>query len=335
MQRKIRVLVMSKPTMTNAEAEQIPWMAERRLERRDAVGGLVVVRVGHPEWPPAAEEWRCPYMISGLGDDSIEFAHSVDSIAAIQNALRGIYWTFEQTGIPLRWEGFDDDAGNDTGFPMDTDAGYGLAFRQRIERMILDEEAKLAEPTREREEQKRREARRKARAAKARKDPQVRDVNMPAPPRTTSESKRTRWIAERRLARCDAVGSIVLVRMGAPELPSRKNVWRCPFTILGLGDDDSIHFGHGGDSMASLQNALRGIRCTFEQSGVPLRWALQGLEENDTGFPMDTDRGYGLAFRRRMEQMIQAEIEELVRPIRERHERREARRKARAKPRTE
>lgn len=332
-------MVTPKSKKTNLEAEQPLWMAERRLERRDAVGGLVVVRVGYPEWPPAAEEWRCPFMISGLGDDSIELAYSVDSIAAIQNALRGIYSTLERSSIPLRWEGFDDEDGNDTGFPMYTDRGFGLAFRQRIEQMILDEEAKLAEPTREREERKRREARRKARA-KARKEPQVRDVNMPASPKPTSQSKYIRWIAERNLARRDAVGGIVLVCMGAPELPSRKNVWKCPFTIMGLGDDDSIHFGRGDDSMAALQNALRGIRCMFEQSGVPLRWALQGLEANDTGFPMDTDRGYGLAFRRRMEQMILDEEAKLPGPTREREERerrerREARRKARAKPRTE
>ncbi|WP_425440835.1 DUF6968 family protein [Polyangium sorediatum] len=309
-------------------------MAERRLARRDAVGGLVVVRVGYPEWPPAAEEWRCPFRIWGLGDESIHFGHSVDSIGAIQNALRGIYGTLERLGVPLRWEGLDDDAGDDTGFSMDTNTGYGLAFRHRIERMILDEEAKLPDSTRSRVEQERREARRKARA-KARKEPQVRDVDMPAPFEPTSRSKYIRWIAERHLVRRDAVGSIVLVCMSDPELLSRKRVWKCPFTILGLGDDDSIHLGDGDDSMAALQNALRGIRCTLDQSGIPLRWALQGLEENDTGFPMDTDRGYGLAFRRRMEQMIQAEIEELVRPIRERHERREARRKARAKPQTE
>ncbi|MDC3960032.1 DUF6968 family protein [Polyangium jinanense] len=155
---------------------------------------------------------------------------------------------------------------------------------------------------------------------------------MPASAKTTSKIKRPRWIAERRLERRDAVGGIVVVRIGSPELPPGDEVWRCPFVILGLGDD-SIQFGKSIDSMAALQNALRGIRSKLVQSGIPLRW--EGLDEDDTGFSMEADRGYGLAFQQRIEQMILDEEEKLVRPIRERHERREARRKARAKPRTE
>ena len=301
-----------------------------------------MVRVGYPEWPPAAEEWRCAFVILGLGDDSVQFGRSIDAIAAIQNALRGIHSILDRSGVPLRWEGFDDEDGNDTGFPMYTDTGFGFAFQRRIERMILDEEAKLPGPTRERAERKRRERREARRMArpKPRKEPQVRGVNMPAPPIPPFQPERIRWIrwiAERKLQRRDAVGGMVLVCMGEPELPSGKRVWKCPFTIIGLGDDDSILFGYGDDSMAALQNALRGIRDTFEQSGVPLRWAFPGFEEDDTGFPMDTDRGYGLAFRRRMEQLILDEVAKLPGPTREREERerrerREARRKARAKP---
>ncbi|MDC3960030.1 DUF6968 family protein [Polyangium jinanense] len=152
------------------------------------------------------------------------------------------------------------------------------------------------------------------------------------PRKTTSKTKRPRWIAERRLERRDAVGGIVVVRIGSPELPPGDEVWRCPFVILGLGDD-SIQFSKSIDSMAALQNALTGIRCKLVQSGIPLRW--EGGEEGDPGFLVYVPSAFGLAFQQRMEKMIQAEIEELVRPISERHERREARRKARAKPRTE
>ncbi|MDC3954901.1 DUF6968 family protein [Polyangium jinanense] len=290
-------------------------MAERRLERRDAVGGIVVVRVGFPEWPPGAEEWRCPFRILGLGDDSIQLARSVDSIAAIQNAIRGIYRKLVQSGVPLRREGFDDDDENDTGFSLEADRGWGLAFTQRIEQMILDEEAKLPGPTRERQKRK---ARRKA----------------PAKPRmrTISDAERPRWIAERKLVRCDTVGSIIMVRLSYPESYADENVWKCAFTFEGL-DDDLIYFSHGDDSMGALQKALRGIRSKLVQSGVPLRWALSGLEENDIGFSMEADRGHGLAFTRRIEQMILDEEEKyLQRSMRERQEHREARRKARAKP---
>jgi hypothetical protein len=155
----------------------------------------------------------------------------------------------------------------------------------------------------------------------------------------TSRTKGTRWIAERHLERCDAVGGTVVVRIGVPSWPPGAGPWKCPFVILGLGDE-SIRFGYSEDSMGAIQNALRGIRSLLAQSGIPLRWELEGAEVNDTGFALDADRGYGLAFQQRIEQMILDEEAKLPghrreRQDRERRERREARRKARPKPRTE
>ncbi|MDI3282655.1 hypothetical protein [Polyangium sp. 15x6] len=157
----------------------------------------------------------------------------------------------------------------------------------------------------------------------------IRKVTMAKPQKTTSKTKQTRWVAERRLERRDAVGGIVVVRIGCPELPPGDNVWRCPFVILGLGDD-SILFGKSDESMAALQNAIDGIHYKLEQSGIPVRW--EGFDEDVTGFSMRVPWTYGRAFQQRLEKKILSEEEELVRPLRERHERREARRKARAKP---
>lgn len=78
--------------------------------------------------------------------------------------------------------------------------------------------------------------------------------------------------------------------------------------------------------MAALQNALIGIRCILEQSGVPLRW--EGFKENFTGFPKDLPWDYGLAFYTKIEKIIDAEIEIYTR---ERDERRKAKREARKK----
>lgn len=130
-------MATSKTTKSTAKTIQSPWIAERRLERRDAVGGIVIVRIGSPEWPPGAKEWRCPFMFEGLGDDSIHFGKSIDSMAALQNALIGIRQLLERTGIPLRWEGFD---GEDiTGFTRDVPWDFGLAFYHKIEKMIATE----------------------------------------------------------------------------------------------------------------------------------------------------------------------------------------------------
>ena len=147
--------------------------------------------------------------------------------------------------------------------------------------------------------------------------------------KSTSKTKQTQWIAERRLERRDAVGGIVIVRIGSPELDLPHDNWRCPFMFVGLGDD-SIHFGKSIDSMAALQNALIGIRQLLERTGIPLRW--EGFDEDLTGFPRDVPWEFGIAFQHRIEKMIETEIDELVRPIRERHERQQARRKAQKKP---
>ncbi len=232
-------------------------MAERRLERRDAVGGTVVVRVGFPRWPAGAQAWRCPFLVLGLGDDSIQRAHGVDAIAAIQNALRGIRSTLVQSGVPLRREGLRDEDGDDTGFSLEADRGHGLAFTRRIEQMILEEEAKLPGPTGERQKGK---ARRKA----------------PARPRirTLSDDERLHWIAKRDLVRRHDAGGLVTVALGYPELHVDQNVWKCAFAFEGLYDD-LIYFSRGDDSMGALQKALRGIRSKRVHSGVPLRWAVR------------------------------------------------------------
>lgn len=155
------------------------------------------------------------------------------------------------------------------------------------------------------------------------------ETDMQKAPKTPSKAKRTRWIAERVLVRSDAVGGRVFVRLGIPEIDHPYTNWRCPFIIEGLGDD-SIRFGRGDDTMYALQNALIGIRCILEQSGVPLR--CEGFPEDITGFHKEVPSDFGLAFEQKIVKMIDTEIEELVRPIRERQERREARRKARTKP---
>jgi uncharacterized protein DUF6968 len=151
-------MATSKRAIPTSKTKRTPWIAERRLERSDAVGGVVVVRIGSPEWPPGAEEWRCPFVIEGLGDDSIQFGRSIDSMAALQNALTGIRCKLEQSGIPLRWEGFDEDI---TGFPRHVPWEFGLEFYTRIEKMIA---AEIEERIRAKlERQERRKALRKAR----------------------------------------------------------------------------------------------------------------------------------------------------------------------------
>jgi len=140
------------------------------------------------------------------------------------------------------------------------------------------------------------------------------------------KTNQTQWIAERRLKRRDAVGGIVIVRIGSPEIDHPHDNWRCPFIFEGLGDD-SVRFGRSIDSIGALQNALTGIRCILEQSGIPLRW--EGSKENFTGFPKNLPWDFGLEFYNKIDKMIETEVEELIRPIRERHAQRQRQREAR------
>jgi hypothetical protein len=85
--------------------------------------------------------------------------------------------------------------------------------------------------------------------------------------------------------------------------------------------------------MAALQNAIEGIHCDLERSGIPLR--LEGSRKDVTGFSKFVTWTYGRAFQQRLEKMLLDEETKLVEAKCERREREAARRKARKKPRTE
>ncbi len=126
-------MTTSKTAKSTSKTKPPKWIAERRLERHDDVGGVVIVRIGSPEIDVPHDNWRCPFIFEGLGDDTIHYGRSIDSMAALQNALIGIRQLLERTGIPLRWEGFDEDF---SGFPKHIPWTYGLDLYQRIEKIV-------------------------------------------------------------------------------------------------------------------------------------------------------------------------------------------------------
>lgn len=161
-------MATAKTTKGVPKTKPTQWIAERRLERRDDIGGIVIVRIGIPEIDLPHDNWRCPFIIEGLGDDTIHYGKSIDSMAALQNALLGIRLLLERTGIPLRWEGFNE---NITGFPRDVPWDFGLAFYRKIEQMIEVEQQALFKANEERAAQREaeREAKRKARRKPSKK----------------------------------------------------------------------------------------------------------------------------------------------------------------------
>jgi len=308
------------------------WIAERRLERRDAVGGIVVLRMGRPEPDPDCpwgRDWRCPYVITGLGDDEIHFAHGVETMDTLQNTFRGFRARILQSGIPLRWEPLN---GDNIGFPRYVEDAFGYGFEQRMQRMVLCEVEKLCNEPHDcladagarvamLEEKHGKHV--LAESAK-RMLAEVRNLDKSVTATTTP--RRSRWIASRNLLCFDHDNRRSVVRVGRPQMVRTSTVWQCPFEIRGL-PEPAKDFGFGVDSIHAIQMALDGIRRILVTSGLDLNW--EGMRTADPGFPMIIPMGFGREFELRLEKMIADKIEEHIRPIRERDERRAALRKAR------
>lgn len=320
-------------TEKNLTTKRPQWIAERRLERRDTVGGIVIVRMGRPDWPPGAEEWRCPYVINGLGDDEIHFAHGIETMDTLLNTFRGIRTRIERSGIPVRWESME---GDNIGFPEYVEHCFGLGFEQRMQRMVLCEVEHLCnEPHDCLAEPALRVAMLEEKYGKhclvESTKPmlaEARDVNKSAS--ATNPPPRPRWIAFRNLLRAERDDRRVVVRIGRPQMVPSSTVWRCPFEVRGLPAETTRDYGFGVDSIHAIQMALDGIRRVLVMSDIDLNW--EGVRAADPGFPMSIPMGFGREFEQRMYNMIADKIEERIRPIHERSERREAERKARKKP---
>jgi hypothetical protein len=326
---------MDKPTNKNVTTKRPHWIAERRLERRDTVGGIVTLRMGRPEPDPECpygRDWRCPYVITGLGDDKIHFAHGIETMDTLLNTFRGIRSRIERSGIPVRWESM---AGDHIGFPRHVEDAFGLMFEQRMQRMVLCEVEELCnEPHDCLAEAGLRVAMLEEKHGKhglvesaKRMLAKTRESNKSIS--TTNAPPRSRWIAFRNLLRVDRDDRRVVVRIGRPQIVPTSTVWRCPFEVRGLPEPIK-DFGMGIDGIHAIQMALDGIRRVLVMSDIDMSW--EGVRAADPGFPMVIPMGFGRDFEQRMYKMIADKIEERVRPIVEREERREAQRKARKKP---
>jgi hypothetical protein len=66
-------------------------IAERELRLRGPADRVVHVTIGAPEPDPArGRDFRCPFQVTGLSDDSVHYAHGVDSFQALNLAFVGV-----------------------------------------------------------------------------------------------------------------------------------------------------------------------------------------------------------------------------------------------------
>ncbi len=91
------------------QVDSLGEIIARRSLTRDSEDGCVrevEVLVGKPQGSPGADDWYCPFQITGLGSDGIRFVVGVDSIQAVQLAFRYI-GTLLARVQGLKWLGRD------------------------------------------------------------------------------------------------------------------------------------------------------------------------------------------------------------------------------------
>jgi hypothetical protein len=140
-------------------------------------------------------------------------------------------------------------------------------------------------------------------------------------------------LAERRLVEQDS-GRIVRVALGAPRRGPGGPAWECPFRIRGAGVS-RVEFGYGEDSMQALMTALDGIRALLDESGLALGWKLgpgrQDVWDGETGFTRSIPIALGPTIRRRLERLVEVQLQREVQRL-ERRSTRKAKPASRAVP---
>jgi hypothetical protein len=91
-------------------------VAERRLHVAGETERVVLVRIGRPQPIDARADYYCPYQIVGVGSERVKYACGVDSLQAMEEAIRILPAELNRLrrSCPgLRWE---DGAAGDFGF---------------------------------------------------------------------------------------------------------------------------------------------------------------------------------------------------------------------------
>ena len=130
-------------------------------------------------------------------------------------------------------------------------------------------------------------------------------------------------IAERRLHVRNAPRRVVTVSLGRPRKTKGHDDWQCPFRIAGT-DLKLVEYGYGVDAFQALMNALEGIRHFLDRSETPLAWT--GVADDHTGFQRLIPLFPDFAGMRRLEGLVDREVQRLTRALKWRHQARVRRR---------
>jgi hypothetical protein len=123
------------------------------------------------------------------------------------------------------------------------------------------------------------------------------------------DTKFTSPIATRHLARTDT-GAAVTVELARPRR-RRTGEFECPYRVRGLGRT-KVGRALGGDSVQALQLAFEAVRLELEPHAAILTWYGACGE---TGFPQYVPYSFGGRFRKRLETLVNREIEREARRL--------------------
>lgn len=87
-------------------ASRIPNPLVVRRYVAPGAGRTVTLTIGPPHLDPdPTGDWQCAIEILGTDRDFFEFAHGLDALAAIINAIAGARKALVESGLDVGWEG--------------------------------------------------------------------------------------------------------------------------------------------------------------------------------------------------------------------------------------
>lgn len=107
--------------------------------------------------------------------------------------------------------------------------------------------------------------------------------------------------------------------MGKPRWSNRN--WECPFRIRGAGVS-VVEFGCGVDSMQALTTAFEGIRAVLDRTFRSVSW--ESYLPGDSGFQRQIPILFGGKFARRLERLVDREVEDFPRQLKQQGAKRRA-----------
>jgi len=116
-------------------------IARRILSEDGVIGRKIVVSIGLPRPDRLSKhgDWKCPFLIEGMGEPKVEQAYGVDSLQALISAITGLRVRLEQSGRNFFW--FDPNIGAD--IPLYVPTVWGKRLVERVSLAIERETVRV------------------------------------------------------------------------------------------------------------------------------------------------------------------------------------------------